>query len=58
MTVTGAVKAMIVGQKLNKIEKMYDTVAEEYSKTFFSSADETSNYWHEFLSTCYGAILP
>jgi hypothetical protein len=25
---------MIMGQELNKIEKMYDTVAKEYSETF------------------------
>ena len=28
------VRAMIVGQELNKIERMYDTVAKEYSETF------------------------
>lgn len=28
------VKAMIMGQELNNIERMYDTVAEEYAETF------------------------
>jgi hypothetical protein len=28
------IRAMIMGQELNNIERMYDTVAKEYSETF------------------------
>jgi len=33
---------MIMGQELHKIERMYDTVAEEYSETFFGEHEKKS----------------
>ena len=35
-----SVKAMIMGQELNKIERMYDTVAKEYAETFFGEHEK------------------
>ena len=35
-----SVKAMIMGQELNNIEKMYDTVAKEYAETFFGEHEK------------------
>lgn len=34
------VRAMIMGQELNNIERMYDTVAKEYSETFFAEHEK------------------
>jgi len=43
---------MIMGQELNKIERMYDTVAKEYSETF--SGEHEKKMGSSLLLTHYG----